>query len=86
MNRDISCDDVAVLSDARRMALSGEARALRIAADLSLDEVAAAVGVSRQAVATWETGGRRPRGQNARRYGAVLYELRERAAKAGATR
>ncbi|MFA9272558.1 MAG: helix-turn-helix transcriptional regulator [Baekduiaceae bacterium] len=64
------------------MARSGEARALRVAADLTLEEIASAVGVSRQALAGWEKGERRPGGNNARHYAAVLQELRDRAAKA----
>ena len=68
--------DVTLLADARRMAGSGEARALRLAAGLTLEEIAGAVGVTRQAVAAWETGERRPRGENARRYGEALRGLR----------
>jgi DNA-binding transcriptional regulator YiaG len=47
-------------------------RALRKAAGVSLDDVANVVGVSRQAVAYWETGARTPRGANLTAYLEVL--------------
>jgi len=47
-------------------------RALRIAAGLSLAEVASAVGVSRQAVAHWEGGSRRPAAKHLTAYCQAL--------------
>lgn len=51
-------------------------RALRKAAGVSLSEVAAIIGVTRQAVALWEGGDRTPRGTNLDEYARVLRELR----------
>jgi transcriptional regulator with XRE-family HTH domain len=47
-------------------------RALREAAGVSLSDVASVVGVTRQAVALWETGARTPCGANLDSYVAVL--------------
>jgi DNA-binding transcriptional regulator YiaG len=49
---------------------------LRTTAGVSLAEVAKAVGVSKQAVWTWEEGTRRPTGARLERYLAVLDTLR----------
>jgi transcriptional regulator with XRE-family HTH domain len=51
-------------------------RALREAAGASLDEVGSVVGVTRQAVALWESGERTPRGANLGGYVAVLRVFR----------
>lgn len=53
-----------------------ERRSIRRQAGLSQADLAAAIGVSPQAVATWEAG-TRPRGAHLTRYLAVLRELRE---------
>ena len=60
---------------ARAAALSGEARALRVAADLSLAEVADAVGRDKATISRWEHGKVRPRGDAAVRYGRLLAQL-----------
>jgi transcriptional regulator with XRE-family HTH domain len=52
-------------------------RALREAAGASLSDVAGAVGVSKQAVAGWETGSCDPRGTNLVAYAEVLRLFRE---------
>ena len=51
-------------------------RLLREAVDLSLADIGGIVGVTRSAVSRWERGERRPRGENRRRYAAVLAHLR----------
>ena len=51
-------------------------RALRRAAGISLDDIAAVVGVTRQAVGLWEAGARTPQGPNLDSYAAVLETLR----------
>jgi DNA-binding transcriptional regulator YiaG len=51
-------------------------RALRLAAGVSLAEVAEAVGVTKQAVLFWELGQRRPTGPRLARYVTVLDALR----------
>jgi transcriptional regulator with XRE-family HTH domain len=52
-------------------------RALRRAAGASLEDVARVVGVTRQAVALWESGAREPRGENLNSYADVLRMFRE---------
>lgn len=57
----------------RRMASTGEARALRLRAGLSLSEVADACGVAVMTVHRWEVGKRRPTDRAAAlRYLAVI--------------
>jgi len=51
-------------------------RLLREAAELSLADIGVMVGATRSAVSRWERGERRPRGENRRRYAAVLADLR----------
>jgi transcriptional regulator with XRE-family HTH domain len=51
---------------------------IREAAGLSLAEVAAACGADPSSVYRWETGERRPSGERAVRYAAVIAELRDR--------
>jgi transcriptional regulator with XRE-family HTH domain len=64
------------ITSARRLALSGEARAIREAAGLSLREVADVLGVTPSCVLRWETGERVPRGENAEHYAQLLTRLR----------
>jgi DNA-binding transcriptional regulator YiaG len=67
--------DALALTKVRQRAVSGHARAIRLRAGLSLDEVARVVGVSHAAVQRWETGQRKPHGEAAIRYGALLDAL-----------
>jgi len=69
--------DLKRLTRARSFAESGAARSIRIAADLSLREVASAAGVSVSTLWRWENQQRRPRGDAAIRYSQVLDELME---------
>jgi DNA-binding transcriptional regulator YiaG len=62
----------------RRLAQTGAARAIRRDAGLSLAEVADEASVHRTTVFRWETGSRKPRGEAALRYLAVLEELSSR--------
>jgi len=64
--------DLSQLLAVRQLAGSGEARRRRMAAGLSLSEVARPCGVEPSTVWRWETGKRRPRGQEAARYLGVL--------------
>ncbi|WP_083442309.1 helix-turn-helix domain-containing protein [Nitriliruptor alkaliphilus] len=64
-----------VTAEARRLATSGDGARIRQAARLSVAEVAAAVGVDRVTVARWETGERRPTGEPALRYAALIGAL-----------
>lgn len=67
--------DTAQLAAVRALTNSGVARSIRLAARLSLSEVADEVGASTSAVHRWERGQRNPRGEAALRYGALLTEL-----------
>jgi DNA-binding transcriptional regulator YiaG len=63
------------LTRVRRLAATGAARALREDAGLSLAELARAAEVHKTTVFRWEQGLRRPRGEAAVRYLAVLEDL-----------
>jgi transcriptional regulator with XRE-family HTH domain len=66
------------LAHVRELARDGTARAIRIAAGLSLGEIADHVGVGIGTVSRWETGERRPHGKRALRYAELLEALQER--------
>jgi DNA-binding transcriptional regulator YiaG len=51
-------------------------RALRTAAGVSQEDVARAIGVTRQCISWWEAGGRTPSGENLTRYVAALDEIK----------
>lgn len=68
--------DLLKLADARHAARSGEARQLRIDANLSQAEVGAVCEVTPDAVSRWESGSRSPRGAPAVRYAQLLEALR----------
>jgi transcriptional regulator with XRE-family HTH domain len=63
------------LSRVRSLAKLGTARSIRVAAGLTLGEVAGAVGVSEAAISRWESGERKPRGAAALKYAEVLQSL-----------
>lgn len=63
------------LATVRRLARTGEARRIRVAAALTQQEVADAVGVTEAAISTWESGKHRPSGRPALRYGRLLAAL-----------
>lgn len=69
-------DALALSARGRQLLATGEGRRIRRAAGLSLAEVAEAVGITRQTLATWEDGTRSARdaaavGRYARALGAV---------------
>lgn len=66
---------VVLLAKARRLAESGEGAAARVAAGLSLSEVADAIGVSPSALWRWEHGERSPRGDRAVAWARLVAEL-----------
>jgi DNA-binding transcriptional regulator YiaG len=68
-------NETAALVRVRDLAQRGQARRIRLRAGLSLAEVADPVGVTPAAVYRWEVGDRRPRGEAALRYLALLDEL-----------
>lgn len=67
--------DLQALSTMRAALAAGAAERIRRDARLSRAEVAAAVGVSREAVQKWELGDRTPRGAAAIRYAHLLDRL-----------
>jgi DNA-binding transcriptional regulator YiaG len=68
-------DDVLALARVRELAESGRARSIRTAARLSLADVAGAIGSTASSVQRWENGARRPYGQAALRWCALLDAL-----------
>lgn len=69
--------DLVALLRARRCAADGTGRQLREAAHLSLRDMASAADLSPSTLSRWETGGRRPHGAAAIRYGRLLGDLEE---------
>ncbi|MEU0809545.1 helix-turn-helix transcriptional regulator [Streptomyces sp. NPDC005970] len=65
------------LAQVRAALVSGEARRLRIAAQLSIGEVAHECGVDQSTIWRWENGVRTPRGKAALAYGEVIDSLRK---------
>ncbi|MGZ5212351.1 MAG: helix-turn-helix domain-containing protein [Actinomycetota bacterium] len=68
-------DTIEELRWARRLAESGSARVLRQGAGLSLMEVAREIDVTPSAISRWERGLRRPHGEPALRWAALLRGL-----------
>jgi transcriptional regulator with XRE-family HTH domain len=67
--------DAVQLAQVRSLTESGLARSIRLAARLSIRDVAATVGASPAAIYRWENGTRSPRGEAALRYGKLLARL-----------
>jgi transcriptional regulator with XRE-family HTH domain len=65
-------DDAEALRHVRNLTATGAARLIRHHAGLSLREVADVVGVDTSTVWRWERDERRPRGDAALRYAALL--------------
>lgn len=72
--------DLAIVISARADLAAGKAQAARTAAGLSRAEIASALGVSRQAVGSWETGRSVPSAVHALAYGKLLRQLARMAA------
>jgi len=72
-------DELVQLARVRNLCASGLNRTIRLAADLSLAEVAHACDMTVATLCRWEAGnqptGRRPYGANALRYGELLERL-----------
>lgn len=76
MTPDLTVEDGAHLAELRSLCRSKAARSIRIAAGLSLSEVASITGVSSAStILRWERGERVPRGTQALRYAALLQRL-----------
>jgi len=67
--------DLLLLTEARNLATSGRAGAIRERAGLSLREIADGCGASPTTVYRWERGERQPRGRPAIRWALLLHEL-----------
>jgi DNA-binding XRE family transcriptional regulator len=70
-------DEAVVVARGRQLAASGTARMIRESAGLSLADVAAAIGVSRQSVWAWEHGAKRPGPAAAIAYADLMQRLLE---------
>jgi transcriptional regulator with XRE-family HTH domain len=68
------------LARVRDLVRTGVARSIRVAAGISLSELAREIGVSPAAVCRWEANQRTPRGPAAVRYGEALDALMRRRA------
>ncbi len=71
----LTAQDLTRLARVRSLARSGAARAARLAAGLSLVEVAEVVGVQPATVSRWERGVRSPHGDAALRYADFIEEV-----------
>lgn len=71
----MNTQELSALASVRGLSRSGAARSIRLAAGLSLPEVAEACGVAACTVYRWERGQRAPRGEPALRYAALLGSL-----------
>lgn len=68
-------ETVVKLSKVRALTESGAARSIRVAARLSLPDVAAAIDSHPTTIWRWEAGHRQPHGEVAIRYGDFLQSL-----------
>lgn len=71
---------ILLVAQARRLSNSGEGQRIRRQCELSLSEVAGAVGVSVTTLWRWENGERSPRGEPAAAWAALLRDLAKEAA------
>ena len=67
--------DLVKVSRARRLCMDGQGRRLRVAAQVSVRELAQAVGVNPATVCRWETGESAPRPDAAVRWVDALQQL-----------
>lgn len=68
----MSRTEISTIASARALLASGEGRARRLAARISLSEIAAALGVRPETVWRWESGRRRPAAENALAYALLI--------------
>ncbi len=68
--------DVLDIARGRRLAASGDGRAVRLAAKITLTELAAQLGVSPSTLLHWERGDSAPRTDVATRYSELIERLR----------
>jgi transcriptional regulator with XRE-family HTH domain len=63
---------ISAIASARAMLASGDGRARRVAARISLSEVAAVLGVRPETVWRWESGRRQPAAEDALAYAKLV--------------
>jgi DNA-binding transcriptional regulator YiaG len=73
--RDLSVEDLLLLSELRYLMASGRAREIREAARVSQGEAAIASGVTNVSISLWEARKRTPSGAGALRYAHLLRAL-----------
>jgi DNA-binding transcriptional regulator YiaG len=71
----MSVDQILMLSAARAHASDGTGRTIRQRAQVSMKEVATAIGSSEPVLSRWERGERMPRGVQAVRWAQLLARL-----------
>ncbi len=71
----MNSDDAIRLARVRHLTSTGQARAIRLAASLSVEMVARAVGVAPVSVWRWESSKRKPSGREALAYLDLLQRL-----------
>ena len=67
--------DTAKLSKIRRLTANGSAKAIRMAADVSLPEISDELDIPYSTLWRWENGQRTPHGEPAERYADLLDRL-----------
>jgi DNA-binding transcriptional regulator YiaG len=77
MSEPMSTEELLILGRARRLAKSGEARAMRERAGLRQGLVAQSIGMHQSRLNHWEAGRRMPHGPAGVRYGRLLDALAE---------
>lgn len=76
--------EIMLLVEAHKKARSGDAKKIRQQAGLTMAQVAAVVGVGESTVSRWEGGSRKPRGEHALKWAALLNELEQSTANVSA--
>lgn len=76
--------EIMLLVDAHKKARNGTAKKTRQHAGLTMAQVAAVIGVGESTVSRWEGGSRKPRGEHALKWAALLNEL-ERSSESATT-
>lgn len=79
----MTAQDILLLAAARRYAATGTGKRIRMAAGLSMAEIAEAVGVAEPTIWRWEEGKSRPRATAAAIHWADLLQQIKAAAKLG---
>jgi DNA-binding transcriptional regulator YiaG len=81
-DRVMQMSEIMLLVEAHKKARSGDAKKIRQKAGLTMAQVAAVIGVGESTVSRWEGGSRKPRGEHALKWAALLNELEQSAVDA----